>query len=169
MAIELHGEWPALIRLIMVVLLPKPDGGRRPIGLLPTVVRLWMRIRAPTTRKWRATLKKDYLFGGEGKGAQRASWMQAAKAEAAGQAGKQYGVILADLMKAFEKVPHHLVARAAERRGYPLWVLRLSLDTYRMGRTVVIDGVCSRVVLASQGVTAGSGFALMNSAAFSLM
>ena len=52
-----------------------------------------------------------------------------------------------------------MVAEAAARCGYPLWVLRLSLDTYRMERRVIIDGACSRAILATQGITAGSGFA----------
>jgi len=84
--------------------------------------------------------------------------MQAAKAEVAGMSRKCYGIILVDLVKAFEKVPHDKLAAAAARRGYPLWLLRLSLDTYRMSRVVVIDGACSRQITASQGITAGSGF-----------
>ena len=159
MAAELHGSWPALIRTILVVLIPKADGRRRPIGLLPILIRIWMRARGPLVRSWRSALNKVYLDGGDGKGAQRAAWMQAAKAEAARQAKRCYGIVFVDLVKAFEKMPHHLLAEAAARCGYPLWVLRLSLDTYRMERRVVIDGVCSRAILAAQGITAGSGFA----------
>ena len=64
MAIELVGAWPALIRLVLIVLLPKADGGRRPIGLLPTIVRVWMRARGPIARSWRAALGKGFLYGG---------------------------------------------------------------------------------------------------------
>ena len=42
-AVELHGAWPDIVRTITVVLLPKADGGRRPIGLLLTTGRIWMR------------------------------------------------------------------------------------------------------------------------------
>ena len=38
-AVLLQGSWPAVLELVLIVLLPKADGGRRPIGLLPTVVR----------------------------------------------------------------------------------------------------------------------------------
>lgn len=138
----------------MVVQLPTADGGRRAIGLLPTVIKIWMRARGAVVRAWRASLKEGYR-----KEARRAAWMQAAKAEAARSAKRCYGVILVDIMKAFEKVPHHRVAEAAATRGYPLRVLRLSLNKYRMARTIVIDGVCSRTVTAAQGITAGSGFA----------
>jgi len=37
--------WEDVFELVMIVLLPKSDGGRRPIGLLFTTVRLWMRAR----------------------------------------------------------------------------------------------------------------------------
>ena len=85
--------------------------------------------------------------------------MQAARAELAHMRSRCYGVVLVDLVKAFERVPHHLVAQAAHRRCYSSWILRLSLDAYRMASAVVIDGSCSRLVVATRGITAGSGFA----------
>ena len=44
-ACERTGKWRDCNALVMTVLLPKPDGGVRPIGLLPTTVRVWMRAR----------------------------------------------------------------------------------------------------------------------------
>ena len=43
--VELAGRWPATIGHVMVVLLAKAAGGFRPIGLFPSVARIWMRIR----------------------------------------------------------------------------------------------------------------------------
>ena len=71
----------------------------------------------------------------------------------------QYAQSLLDLVKAFEKLPHHLIIAAAIKHGYDLWVIRLSLAAYRMPRTVGIDGAFSRIVIAVCGITAGSGFA----------
>ena len=42
---EREGRWPHLVGIVVVVLLPKPDGGFRPIGLLPFLPRVWMRAR----------------------------------------------------------------------------------------------------------------------------
>ena len=72
-----------------------------------------MRVRAPVIRAWRSRLGRDYLYGGAGRGAQRAAWMQAARAETAHMTRQSYGVLLVDLVKAFEKVPHHRVVEAA--------------------------------------------------------
>ncbi len=40
---EMLGKWPGAVGCVVICLLPKPDGGWRPISLLPSVIRLWMR------------------------------------------------------------------------------------------------------------------------------
>ncbi len=65
-------------------------------------------------------------------GALRASWQVAFRAESAARAGKHYAQALLDLVKAFDKVPHCHVVNAAKRHGFNLWVLRMSLLTYRI-------------------------------------
>jgi hypothetical protein len=45
------------------------------------------------------------------------------------------------------------------RYQYPLLILRLSIAAYRLGRTIIIDGICSLLVWATRGITAGSVFA----------
>ena len=47
---EMLGAWPACVGITLVCSIPKPDGGRRPIGLLPTLIRWWMRIRLDVVR-----------------------------------------------------------------------------------------------------------------------
>ena len=49
---ELAGNWPTLIGAVLIVLLPKSDGGRRPIGLFPTLCRIWMRVRLEVAQAW---------------------------------------------------------------------------------------------------------------------
>jgi len=159
MSIELLGVWPRSIWLVLIVLLPKADGGRRPIGLFPQLVRLWGRARAIVARQWEAAQARPYLFGGAGKGAQRAAWQVAFKAETAALKTHSYAESLLDLIKAFERVPHHLLVRAARQQGYSLWLLRLSLSSYRLRRSIGVDAVYSRLVLAACGITAGSTFA----------
>ena len=63
----------------MIILIPKADGGRRPIGLFPTIIRVWMRARAAVARQWEDDTQMPELFGGKGMGAQRASWVAAAR------------------------------------------------------------------------------------------
>ena len=70
---ELAGSWASVLDLVLIVLLPKPEGGFRPIGLFPTVVRIWMRARVCVARAWEAAHALPCLFGGAGMGAQRAA------------------------------------------------------------------------------------------------
>ena len=92
-------------------------------------------------------------------GAQKASWQEAFAAEAAALGGLEYAQALLDLVKAFETVPHWVLVEAAKLKGYPGIVLQLSLAAYRLKRTIGIDGVYSRTIVATRGITAGSGFA----------
>ena len=64
-----------------------------------------------------------------------------------------------DLVKAFENIPHDLLIAAAIKHGYCLVSLRLSLEAYRMERSIGMDGAYSRLIVAVLGITAGSGFA----------
>ena len=104
---ERLGLWPVLVGIVIICLLPKPDGGRRPIGLLPSIVRLWMRIRLDVARVWQQEHERPYFYAGSLKGAEVAAWKQAARAELAGASAMMaYVAVLLDLVKAFERVPH---------------------------------------------------------------
>eukprot|EP00973_Karenia_brevis_P061595 8565581-Karenia_brevis.AAC.1 len=67
---ECRGSWPKAVALVVIVLLAKPDGGRRPIGLLPLLPRIWMRVRRAVTRQWERQNDRQYLYAGASKGAQ---------------------------------------------------------------------------------------------------
>ena len=118
-----------------------------------------MRCRRPTIKEWRKRNARSYRYGGAGKGAQKASWIHAAKAEIASGSKTAYTSVLLDLVNAFETIPHAHILTAAKKHGYNLWILRLSLRAYRVPRTVVVDGVCSSLQVANLGTTAGSKFA----------
>ena len=159
LAAEALGTWPAIWHLVLIVLIPKADGGRRPIGLFPTLIRIWMRARNEVARHWEARNALPCFYGGKGMGAQRAAWMSSYRAEAAAKDGMHFTQSLLDLIKAFERLPHHLIVQAARRLGYCLTTLRLSLASYRLPRALGADGAYSRLVRATLGITAGAGFA----------
>ena len=52
-AIEELGFWPGTIGHILIALIPKAGGGKRPIGLLSGLVRLWERARRLIVQSWR--------------------------------------------------------------------------------------------------------------------
>ena len=58
--LERIGLWPVQVMIILIAQIPKGDGGRRPIGLLPQLVRIWERIRKPIVANWRTTVQRSY-------------------------------------------------------------------------------------------------------------
>ena len=89
-----------------------------------------------------------------------AAWKQAARAELADTCkDASYAQCLLDLVKAFDRVPYHVLVREAAALGYPLWILRLSISTYTCDRVIRVEGVVSEVFKAKRGITAGSGLA----------
>jgi len=113
------------------VLLPKPDGGS-----FLTLIRIWMRARIWAARKWERAHDHEAMFAGPDMDAQKASWQEAFAAEAAHLDGSEHAQALLDLVKAFETVPHWVLAEAAKLKGYPMAILRLSLAAYRLQRTI---------------------------------
>ena len=122
-------------------------------------IRVWMRARAPVARKWEREHHRSNVYAGPALGAQRAAWQTGFQAECSALDKLDYAQTNLDIVKAFESVQHHLVVRAAIKHGYNLTVLRLSLAAYRAPRVIGINGVFSRLIVATTGITAGSGFA----------
>ena len=105
LAFERQGAWCTAVNLVLIVLLPKPDGGFRPIGLFPTVIRLWMRARISLARAWESAHRLPCIFGGVGSSARAAAWQAAFLAESAALSARARSQALLDLVKAFETVP----------------------------------------------------------------
>ena len=100
MMCEDEGDWPRAVALVIIALLPKTDGGFRPIGLMPCCCRVWSRVRRKHAVAWEERQKRGYLYAGKGKGANVAAWKQAIAAEAAASLGTevQYAQALLDLV-----------------------------------------------------------------------
>ena len=111
---EREGRWPQDVGVVVVVLLPKNDGGFRPIGLLPHLPRVWMRARREEAKEWEAKSDKPFLYAGTGRGSTVAAWKQSARAEVAAATGEDYAQVLLDLVKAFERIPYSILLREAK-------------------------------------------------------
>ena len=156
---ELLGSWPGVITDVLIALLPKLAGGFRPIGISPTLVRVWFRLRAPYVREWERTHARLFFFAGEARGADVALWLQAAHLEHAALSRRESAATLIDLVNAFDHVSHTALRDQAAKWDYPAWILRLSIAANRLGRRISIGGIVSAVIAACRGITAGSTFA----------
>ena len=117
MLAELVGQWPQKIGIVIIALLPKAGGGNRPIGLCPSLIRLWMRIRLPVAQAWQAANDRPYFFAGEAKGADVAAWKQAARAEISAYTKLGHALALLDIIKAFDCVPWDWLVKQAVKNN----------------------------------------------------
>ena len=156
---EMLGRWPEMMGIVVIALLPKVGGGNRPIGLCPSLVRLWMRLRLPVAQAWQSANDRPYFFAGEAKGADVAAWKQAARAEIGAYDGLDHALALLDIIKAFDGVPWDWLVKQAIAKRYNLWLLRLSIAVYALTRTIRCGKCYSAAVIARCGITAGGALA----------
>ena len=130
-----------------------------PSAFFPTPIRFWFRVRLIVVRVWEKQNELPSVYGGPGMGAQKAAFQNSIVAEATALVKEDFAAGLLDLLKAFETVTHHILVQIAIELGYPLVLLRLCLASYRLRRTIGIEGVYSDHVVATRGITAGSGTA----------
>jgi hypothetical protein len=109
--------------------------------------------------QWESMQSRKYLYAGVARGSTVAAWKQAVRAELALALKVDYGQALLDLVKAFERIPHHVLVREAAALGYPGYMIRLAVATYRMRRVLRVGDAISQEVIAVCGITAGSGSA----------
>jgi ribonuclease HI len=159
MNLERLGIWPQQVQQILVALIPKADGGRRPIGLLPTIVRIWEKVRRPIMSSWRCSTERSYNWAARGRSPQAAVWKVALQDEAALTRGERSAAGLVDLAKAFEQVKLELVWRCGLRLHMPPKILRLILETFAFARRLILNGAVSEAVSTLSAILAGGGYA----------
>ncbi len=157
--IEAAGVWPKQVTLAIMRLIPKSAGGRRPIGILASLVRWWERVRQPEIQKWRSEQAREYNYSARGRRADQAVWRQALTNEAAKARGLQSAATLVDLVKAFEMVLLQEVWASAIRHNFPLWALVLILEACSFTRRLVYCAAVSRGVQTLTAILAGGGYA----------
>ena len=93
------------------------DEGRRPIGLVDGLCRLWERARQPLVHAWRAQHTRKYDYGVKGRSSTDAVWLQSLYDESAEVLGKTSSTVLLDLAKACESAPLEHVWGRGSRKG----------------------------------------------------
>ena len=149
--IEGVGMWPYQLEEALVHLIPKGGGGKRPIGLICSLPRIWARVRRRQVREWREEHFREYNWMSKGRGARRAVWVQSVMEEAARQRGISSGAVLIDLIKAFDHLLLKEVWSAGLLHGFPVVLLRLSLECSTFKRRLVFRGACSHEAVETLG------------------
>eukprot|EP00959_Pyramimonas_sp_CCMP1952_P244665 5114352-Pyramimonas_sp.AAC.1 len=72
---------PTQLYIIVSMLLPKPVGGHRPIGMFTGPYRLWGRLRRPFAQAWEVKNFRPWFAAGKCMGASDTVWRQALLSE----------------------------------------------------------------------------------------
>ncbi len=160
MTCEAIGYVPKVIALVLVKMIPKKDGGRRPIGLLPSLYRVWAKVRRGEVRDWERKWARSYFAAGPGKAAETAAWVSALRAELAAASNASSATVLWDLLKCFEHGQHFLLAEEAAAVKLPVALARMSAEMYCAERRLIIDDAVSGAIHPTRGFMAGCARAL---------
>ena len=152
--------WPsvAMVNLIMAGI-PKASGGCRLIGILPTLLRLWGRIRRPISDAWEASTPHDMFWGGRGKSTTDAAFDSMLRAECMTFRGGGSATVLTDLYKAYETVVPQIMFAEGLGAGLPPLLLVMCLRLYQVPRVLRMFGAHSSTYVARQGTVAGCSHA----------
>ena len=113
---ELTGSVPVLGA--HVVFLPKPTGGERPIGILPTLCRVCCRCRRHVAQAWERAFQRPYCWAAAERSSEQAVHHQGICVELARASGQHAPGLLKDLAKAYEHVDHGKLAQFAAATGF---------------------------------------------------
>ena len=150
MAVQMLGKWPTHFFSAAT-----DDGGLRPWGLLPTVVRIWEALCFTRVQAWAETWLPDWDWSAAGRSALSAVWLTALHDEAK-SSDEHSATALLDITKAYEQIPHWLVWCLASMAGAPSLWLRLYLQVGAHPRRLIVGPCVTEPLAARQGVVAGS-------------
>ena len=165
--IEATGDFPAVMRSIVVALYRKQGGkARRAIGFYRGLVRLCERLRRSHLATWKKSINNQGFNVTKTRATTDAVWRRAVRAEHA--VGEQQSACVAfwDLKEFYETIGHTRLAEEGAATGYPLILLRLSISTYRWPRFLQLDRLIAKALFPTSGIVAGSFSATFEAKAF---
>ena len=148
--------WPAQIQTLIYFLVPKTPTGVRPIGLMPSIVRVWERMRKPILDQWMISQTRSYDWACKGRSAEMAAWQHLVLEE--DKPGMGRATALLDMTKCFEQVRLWHEWRWGCHWGFPRALLRIILLVFSFQRRVGLWGSVSQPVTTYAAIIAGSVF-----------
>ena len=155
-----RGLTAAAVNLILVKLIPKADGGERPIGLFSAFLRVLMKLlRRTVGQKWLQDKMPAHWYGVKGRPSSQAVWSRLIAARYAKATGAIALGSLYDVTKAFDHLVWKAIFLAAETLGFPIILVRFLIHLYGCERKVVVGRGVARTSRPTISVIAGCVFA----------
>jgi hypothetical protein len=162
-AVEYFGDFPPSLREVLVKLIPKAGSqDTRPIGLYKGFFRIWSRARAELVREWVTTVPEyaSVVNMLPGRCTSDAVWRAQVLSTVQEEDGLHSAEVLWDIRKCYENVLHSKLKTQAAAQKYPMPILRVSLSSYRWGRSILFEhDMLAKPVYPKAGLVAGSSMA----------
>ena len=160
--IERVGSWPAALRVGIISMVPKSDGGLspkdlRPISVMSTVYRLWAAMKCREVLLWQEMWASDALSGFRlDLSCEDSFWSLALDIEQAHMNFEGLCGISIDFEKAFDRVPWQHVFEIGQAAGLPESILRPLKSMYmNLTRHFRIGGMVGRGFVSTNGILQG--------------
>jgi hypothetical protein len=151
---------PRHFHQLLVHLIPKTDGGDRPIGVYPTIIRIISRwFRRAYGAVWQAKQPAIAHWGIRDRSIDHGVWRLAAFMEWCRATGRSSASFFLDIAKAFENIEHDTLVKLARQASFSEALLRWVIHLYRFPRSVVFLGSLAEPVRATKTVVPGDSFA----------
>ena len=135
--------------MLLVVLLPKPKGGFRPIVLMNSLFKLWSRARRPGVQGWWYDENdQPFLACGKGRSVEACVWRRSVRSEAGVAMGKSAATVLWDARKFYGNFILELLVQRGIRLGFPRAILLVCCYMYRAQR--ILRAGCFHILLGMQ-------------------
>ncbi len=155
-------RWPALLRAVIEIALPKKGGGARLVGQATAMYRVWAKLRFTDIRRiLEDRIARAYLPAAPGRGALHAAFDLAFDAEAARAKGNSSASTCLDLKQYYEQIEVLEIAKGCKRHGLPRVIAALAMHTYLGPRRIRVGNAVSRAVFPRRSILAGCTFALI--------
>ena len=164
--VERVGVFPTVLQAILARMIPKHKAEEhtityRAIGLLPSLHRLWARLRKEESRRWEERNRSPMIAHQSGRSIMDVVFLQSLRSESAACTDKPSytAAFLWDLSNYYEFVDRQLLWERARSRRFNTVIVALALNQYSAQRYVSMEDLCLDCGYPARGIAAGCGFA----------
>ena len=154
-SVQLQMFWPIQMLLNLMSLIPKPQGGQRPIAKTPMLYRIWSIIRATIVKHWAEDTVDDFDYAVAKRSALYSGAVRSWASEVAHFAGMHAGALLWDLDKFFDSIDPAQVLKQGLAFQYPPLDLALAIAMHVAPRCMVLNGTLSHAIRPATSILAG--------------
>ncbi|CAE8616817.1 unnamed protein product, partial [Polarella glacialis] len=149
-------NWPSQVVNNLIAMVPKPQGGERPITLTSALYRLWSRMRKFIMSSWEEEHHGFWDTAIRGSSPLRAALVRELKNECCAWMNIDVGQILWDVEKFYDSIDIPTLALAALRLDYPPVLLHMGLQVHRGVRYITAEECVSMpITVTNRSILAG--------------